>query len=261
MAKKDKQKKGKNQPDAAMNINTAGVVPPVGGVNSTGMYPPPVGGVNSTGMYPPPVGGVNSTGMYPPPVGGVNSTGMFPPPVGGVNSTGMYPGMVAGQQTFTQQTYSTGVVGATPPPVAPATDGKGKKVKEKKQKAGKKNKHAVSRNVDVSKFNAEQMAQYQLDEALQESFDPSSRLRKLKSPLSVGGCLIMLAVFVLVTLIAVFIVCWIMVDKFNPITIAADMLEKFGISPFFRWLFGRIKSLFGGGGSEAVKALLMLLKL
>ncbi len=258
MAKKDKQKKGKNtQPDVGMNMNTAGVVPPVAGMNSTGIYPPPMGGVNSTGMFPPPVGGVNSTGMYPPPMGGVNSTGMFPPPVGGVNSTGMYPNTVVGQQTFTQQSFSTGVVGAAPSPAA--ADGKGKKAKgEKKSKGSKKNKNAVSRNVDVSKFNAEQMAQYQLDEALKESFDPSSRLRKLKSPLSVGGCLLMLAIFALVTTLVVFIVCWIMVDKFNPITIAADMLEKFGISPFFRWLFGRIKSLFGGG--ETIRALLTMLK-
>lgn len=208
MAKKDKQKKtAAPRPPAGM-----GVVPPAG-MNSTGMYPPP-GVVNSQGIYP----GMNSTGMFPP------------PPPGTVNSQGIY--------NMTGTTAYSGVVGAAPPAAANAT---GKKAK--KQKKGK----AAQNEIDKTKLTADQLAQLQLEEAIKESTDPSSRLRKLKSPLSVGGCLMMLAIFIVATTVIVFFVCSFMVDNFNPLTLAKDMLDKFGITQLFKIIGDFFTGLFSGG--------------
>ena len=232
MAKKNKQK---NNAATQAPTNT-GVVPPTG-VNSTGMFPPP---------------GVNSQGVYP----GMNSTGMFPPP-GGVNSQGLY-----NMTTTTSGVYSTGVVGAAPP--APMPVAQGKKAKKEKKKKGK---NAAQAQIDKSKLTAEQLAQLQLEEAIKESTDPSSRLRKLKSPLSVGGCLIMLAIFIVATILIVFFVCSLMVDNFHPLTIAKDMLDKFGITHLFEVIGDFFRNLFNGGGgdgggesTEMIKALLALIK-
>lgn len=229
MAKKDKQKKNAaTQPPAGM-----GVVPPAG-VNSTGMYPPP-GAVNSQGIYP----GMNSSGIFPP------------PPPGAVNSQGIY--------NMTSATTYSGVVGAAPP--APA-DTKGKKGKKEKKKKGK----AAQTEIDKTKLTSDQLAQLQLEEAIKESTDPSSRLRKLKSPLSVGGCLIMLAIFIVATVLIVFLVCSFMVDNFNPLTLAKDMLDKFGITHLFEVIGDFFRNLFGGGGGgdggdeDAARVLLSLFK-
>lgn len=231
MAKKNKKK----NTTATQNTVGMGVVPPAG-VNSTGMFPPP--------------GGVNSQGMFPPP-GGVNSQGMFPPP-GGVNSQGVY------NMTTTTGIYSTGVVGAPPQPAAPVPETKGKKGKK-----GKKNKKIPAQaQIDRTKLTAEQLAQLQLEEAVKESTDPSSRLRKLKSPLSVGSCLIMLAIFIVATVLIVFFVCSFMVDDFRPLVIAYDMLDKFGIVNAWNTVVNFFKNLFGGGsgdGGEAARLLLSLL--
>lgn len=233
MAKKDKQKKGKE----TASVPPAGAVPPMGA------------GVG----YP--QGGIPSTGIFPP-TQGVSSVGMFPPPQG-MNSTGVYTGM----SSTTTTTYSTGVAGAgagivTPPPVAE----KGKKGKKKDKK--KKGKDAAPQmQIDRSKLTPEQLAQLQLEEAIKESTDPSSRLKKLKSPLSVGGCLGMLAIFIVATLLIVFIVCWIMVDTFNPLVIAKDMCDKFGITGFFKAIGDWFKGLFGGKKEteEIIKAALSLI--
>lgn len=248
-------KKNKNMNNA--NIPSMGVVPPagmntMGGIPSQGMYPPPTG-MNSQGIYPGmPSMGIPSQGMYAPP-GGIPSQGM--PPMG-VPSQGMYTGT-----STTTTTFSTGVVGAPPvaPPAPAPADAKGKK--GKKDKKGKKGKAPANEPVDISKFTPEQLAQYQLDEALRESSDPASRLRKLKSPISVGGCLLMLLMFVLITIVAVFIICWIMVDRFNPLTLGYDMLDKFGIIKMFQAIGNWFKGLFGGGGSEAVGMVAMMLGL
>ena len=127
-------------------------------------------------------------------------------------------------------------------------------------KKGKKGKAPANEPVDISKFTPEQLAQYQLDEALRESSDPASRLRKLKSPISVGGCLLMLLMFVLITIVAVFIICWIMVDRFNPLTLGYDMLDKFGIIKMFQAIGNWFKGLFGGG-KEAVGMVVRMLGL
>ena len=202
---------------------------------------------NTVGMGVVPPAGVNSTGMFPPP-GGVNSTGMFPPP-GGVNSQGIY------NMTTTTGVYSTGVVGAPLPTAAP--DAKGKKGKK-----GKKNKNANAQTqIDKTKLTAEQLAQLQLEEAVKESTDPSSRLRKLKSPLSVGGCLIMLAIFIVATVLIVFFVCSFMVDDFRPLVLAYDMLDKFGIVGAWNAVVTFFKNLFGGGGGDGGETARILLSL
>lgn len=205
---------------------------------------------NTVGMGVVPPAGINSQGMFPPP-GGVNSQGMFPPP-GGVNSQGIY------NMTTTTGIYSTGVVGAPPPPVAtPAPETKGKK-----DKKGKKNKKAPAQSqIDKTKLTAEQLAQLQLEEAVKESTDPSSRLRKLKSPLSVGGCLIMLAIFIVATVLIVFFVCSLMVDDFRPLVIAYDMLDKFGIVNAWNTVVAFFKNLFGGGGGDGGESARILLSL
>lgn len=187
-------------------------VPPVGGIPSTG--------IPTAGMY----GGIPSTGI---PTTGIPSTG--------IPSTGMYGGIPMGAP-----------VPPPPPPPAPGKPGK-KDKKAKKQKLDK----ASAAKIDTSKLAPEQVAQLQLEEAIKESTDPSSRLRKLKSPLSVGGCLTTLAVFVVLTVLIVFLVCFMLVDTFNPITIALDMLDKFGISAIFKTIADFFTGLFSGGGEAA----------
>lgn len=99
--------------------------------------------------------------------------------------------------------------------------------------------------IDKSQLTPEQLTQIQLEEAIKESTDPSARLKKLKSPLSVGGCLLNIFFLILVTLVIVFIIVYFMVDKFNILEVAKDMLDKFGITDFFIAIGNWFKKLFG----------------
>ena len=110
------------------------------------------------------------------------------------------------------------------PPVAgtQAPAGKGKKSKTKKGK------QQAAPAVDTSKLTAEQLTQVQIEEAIKESQDPSSRLRKLRSPLSVRGCLLNILILVVLTIAIVIFVCWLKLDHetFNLGVVLKDMLHK-----------------------------------
>ena len=111
----------------------------------------------------------------------------------------------------------------TPPAAAGAQApvGKGKKSKNKKGKQ-------AAPVVDTSKLTAEQLTQVQIEEAIKESQDPASRLRKLRSPLSVRGCLLNILILVLLTIAIVIFVCWLKLDHetFNLGVVLKDMLRK-----------------------------------
>lgn len=100
----------------------------------------------------------------------------------------------------------------------------------------------------------------QMEQAIKESNDPASRLKKLKSPLNVGGCLLNLLFLVVLTFALVYLILYFQVDKFNFVTVTKDMMDKLGVTGFFQAIGNWFKKLFGGkGGEEATELLRMIL--
>ena len=87
----------------------------------------------------------------------------------------------------------------------------------------------------------DQMKEVKLNAEIRVNEDRAARLRKLRSPCGFRGCLLNLILWVLLTLIIVFTICYIMVDKFEFVTLVKDMLEKLGVNDFFRTV-GRLFS-------------------
>ena len=106
---------------------------------------------------------------------------------------------------------------------------KEKKVKEKKGKKGKKEQAATSAPV-----SPENMTNAQLEQAIRDSNDPTSALKKIKSPISVGKFFIYLLAFIVLTCVIVTVWCAIAVDKFNFVTVVKDMSYQYGITQFFQ---------------------------
>ncbi len=103
-------------------------------------------------------------------------------------------------------------------------------------------------SVPLSAMMPDQMTPQQLEQAIKESNDPESRLKKLHSPISVRSCLLNLLFLIILTLAIVVIWCAVAVDKFNFVTVVKDMSDQFGITSGFQWLWAQISGWFGGGG-------------
>ena len=132
---------------------------------------------------------------------------------------------------------------------APQASADPKADKKKAKKGGKDQKGAASgANVvlDQSQLSPEQMTQMQMEQAIKESQDPSSRLKKLRSPLSVRGCLLNLLILIVLTVGIVLLCCYLMLDRetFNLGTVIKDMLDKFKITDFFKMIGRGFKKLF-----------------
>ena len=138
----------------------------------------------------------------------------------------------------------------------PAKDKKGKDKKDKKAKGAAAAPNAGAPNagvpptgaqsVPLSNLSPEQMTAAQLEQAIKESNDPNTRLKKLRSPLNVRSCLLNLLILIVATLAFVILWCWLVVDKFNFGVIMSDMFGKFGITDFFKNLGSTISGWFGG---------------
>ncbi len=105
--------------------------------------------------------------------------------------------------------------------------------------------------LDRSQMTADQMTQAQIEEAIKESQDPSSRLKKLRSPFSVRSCLLNLLILVVLTVGIVLLCCYFMLDKetFNLWVVIKDMLgkvptEKHSVLWFFKTIGSKIKGIF-----------------
>ena len=134
---------------------------------------------------------------------------------------------------------------------------KEKKAKDKKDKKGKgaaapnagaPNASAPqgAQSVPLSNMSPEQMTAAQLEQAIKESNDPNTRLKKLRSPINVRSCLLNILILIVATLAVVILWCWIVVDRFNFGVIMSDMFGKFGITDFFKNLGSTISGWFGG---------------
>ncbi len=138
---------------------------------------------------------------------------------------------------------------------------KEKKGKEKKDKKGKNAKGAApvaagtpstgalstgTPSAPLSQMSPEQMTAAQLEQAIKESNDPNSKLKKLRNPINVRSCLLNLLILIVLTLAVVILWCAIVVDRFNFVTIMSDMMSKFGITQFFQNLGKTIAGWFGG---------------
>ena len=88
------------------------------------------------------------------------------------------------------------------------------------------------------------MTAAQLEQAIKESNDPNSRLKKLRSPLNVRSCLLNILILIVFTLAIVILWCYLAVDKFNFVTVMSDMFDKFGISDFFKNMGSTISGWF-----------------
>ncbi|MCL2062499.1 MAG: hypothetical protein FWH03_07770 [Firmicutes bacterium] len=128
----------------------------------------------------------------------------------------------------------------------------------KKAKKGKKDKDisvaipkpTAMQEELMAQMSPEQLQQMQMEEAIKESQNPSMRLRKLKSPLSVKGCLLNILFLVVLTIIAVFAVIAIFyVDRFNLGVIFRSMMQEFKIYDFFQMVGGWFSGLFSGCGN------------
>lgn len=137
---------------------------------------------------------------------------------------------------------------------------KDSKKKDKKAPAAATPPKGNTPPVPNMQLTPEQEVQMQMEQAIKESNDPASRLKKLKSPLNVGGCLLNLLFLVVLTFALVYLILYFQVDKFNFVTVTKDMMDKLGVTGFFQAIGNWFKKLFGGkGGEEATELLRMIL--
>ncbi|MDE6029838.1 MAG: hypothetical protein K2F90_05940 [Clostridiales bacterium] len=135
----------------------------------------------------------------------------------------------------------------------PAKPAKEKPVKEKKgkDKKDKKSKGAAeggvpptgsapngmpsagTPSVPLANLSPDQMTAAQIEQAIKESNDPNTKLKKLRSPLNWRSCLINLAILIVATFAVVILWCWLAVDTFDFGHVMSDMFSKFGITQFF----------------------------
>lgn len=142
----------------------------------------------------------------------------------------------------TDQTAAAGA-GATAATTAPGTAAAG----ATQQIPGITNVNSAA--FDRNTLTADQLTQAQIEEAIKESQDPSAKLKKLKSPLSIKGCLLNLLILVVLTIGIVLLICYIRLDKetFNLLVVVKDILNKFGITGFFQKIGDWFVRTFGGG--------------
>ncbi len=99
-------------------------------------------------------------------------------------------------------------------------------------------------SVPLAAMSPDQMTAAQLEQAIKESNNPESRLKKLRSPVNVRSCLLNILFLIIMTLAIVMIWCAVAVDKFNFVVVVKDMSSQFGITQGFQWLFAQIRSWF-----------------
>ena len=99
-------------------------------------------------------------------------------------------------------------------------------------------------SVPLANMSPDQMTAAQLEQALKESNNPESRLKKLRSPINVRSCLLNILFLIIMTLAIVMIWCAVAVDKFNFVHVVKDMSSQFGITQGFQWLFAQIRGWF-----------------
>ncbi len=112
--------------------------------------------------------------------------------------------------------------------------------KAPKEKKGKKGAPAAAaanpagaQSVPLANLSPEQMTAAQLEQAIKESNDPNTKLKKLRSPINVRSCLLNVLLLIVLTFAVVVLWCFLAVDKFSFTTVMADMFEKFHITQFF----------------------------
>ena len=88
------------------------------------------------------------------------------------------------------------------------------------------------------------MTAAQIEQAIKESNDPNSKLKKLRSPLNVKSCLLNVLILIVATFAVVILWTFLVVDTFNFGTIMSDMFSKFGITQFFTNLGSTISGWF-----------------
>ena len=114
-----------------------------------------------------------------------------------------------------------------------------------KAAAGAAGAQAGAASVPLSQMSPDQMTAAQIEQAIKESNDPTSRLKRLHSPISVKSCLLNILVLIVMTLVIVVVWCAIAVDKFSFVTVVKDMSSQFGITQGFQWLWAQISGWFG----------------
>ncbi|MCH5165691.1 MAG: hypothetical protein J1G01_04750 [Clostridiales bacterium] len=99
-------------------------------------------------------------------------------------------------------------------------------------------------SVPLANLSPDQMTTAQLEQAIKESNDPGNRLKKLRSPLNIKSCLLNILILIVVTFAIVVFWCWLAVDKFNFAHVMSDMMDKFGITSFFKNMGSTISGWF-----------------
>lgn len=147
---------------------------------------------------------------------------------------------------------------AAPKPQKAAKPDKGKKSTDKNgkpaagipstgaQSVGAAKGAAGATSVPLSAMSPEQMTAAQLEQAIRESNDPNTKLKKLRSPVNLRSCLLNILILIVLTFGIVILWCWKAVDKFDFATIMGDMFDQFGISKFFSNLGKTVSGWFGG---------------
>lgn len=105
---------------------------------------------------------------------------------------------------------------------------------------------ANNASVPLANMSPEQMTAAQLEQAIKESNDPNTKLKKLRSPLNLRSCLLNIAVLIVFTFGIAILWTYLVVDKFNFGFIMSDMMNKFGITDFFSNIGTTISGWFGG---------------
>ena len=131
----------------------------------------------------------------------------------------------------------------------PVKEKKGKEKKDKKGAAAAAQPNGTANgtpSVPLANMSPDQITAAQLEQAIKDSNDPNTKLKKLRSPLNVRSCLLNVLILIVATLAVVILWCFIVVDKFDFALVMGDMMDQFGISEFFANMGKTISGWFGG---------------
>lgn len=105
---------------------------------------------------------------------------------------------------------------------------------------------AGSQSFPLANMSPEQMTAAQIEQAIKESNDPNTRLKKLRSPFNLRSCLLNILVLIVATFGIFVFWCSRVMDRFDFMYVMADMMQDFQITQFFVSIGDTIRGWFGG---------------
>jgi len=93
---------------------------------------------------------------------------------------------------------------------------------------------------------ADQLEEMALNAEIQANEHKVRRLKRTRGPCSITGCMLNLLLFIALSLLLIFFIIFLFVDRFEVLTLIRDIAEQFNLMNFFRAIGRFFRDLFTG---------------